>query len=168
MAPPKVTRPLSAVSHDWKTGRYPWQLMVAVASWVVLAITLLVSRIGAPESTDANNPASSSLRDTLGPETVVATNAQDHWFLPLLPWLGVVVLVVAGALLLGQGWARLVLAAFGVLAVVALAMGAQWHVFLAAIALVMGSVFGLLLPSHRYLTGTRQSTDDSAAGRMMS
>lgn len=141
-----------AVSQDWRAGRYPWQLVVAVACWVVVAVSLLISRIGAPEPTDA-----AAQQDSLnsGAGVVIAPNAQDNWFVPLLPWLGVVVLLLAVALLLGQGWARIVLAACGLVAVVGLGMAAQWQVFPALVAFVAGSVFGLLLPAHRYLQRPR-------------
>ena len=153
-----VTRPVSAVSRDWKHGRYPWQLVVAVLSWIVVAVSLLTSRIGAPEPTDA-----AATQDALqsGAGTVVATNAQDSWFAPLLPWFGVLVLLLAVALLLAQGWARIVLAACGLVAVVGLAMAAQWQVFPALVGFLVGSVFGVLLPTHRYLERPRD--DDSMA-----
>ncbi len=152
MIPPKVTRPLAAVSQDWKHGRYPWQLVVAVLSWIVVAASLLTSRIGAPEPTDAT-----ALQDSLnqGAGVVVAPTAQDAWFVPLLPWFGVVVLLLAVALLLAQGWARVVLAACGLVAVVGLAMAAQWQAFPALVGFLAGSVFGVLLPTHRYLQRPR-------------
>jgi hypothetical protein len=152
MIPPKVTRPLAAVAQDWKSGRYPWQLPVSVVCWVVVAVSLLISRIGAPEPTDA-----ATVDDSLnaGAGVVLEPNAQDNWFVPLLPWLGVVVLLLAVALLLAQGWARIVLAACGLVAVVGLAMAAQWEVFPALVGFVLGSVFGVLLPTHRYLQRPR-------------
>lgn len=157
MIPPTVTRPLAAVSQDWKHGRYPWQLVVAGVCWVVVAVSLLTSRIGAPEPTDAA-AARDSLNNAAG--TVVAPTAQDNWFVPLLPWFGVLVLLLAVALLLGQGWARIVLAACGLVAVVGLATAAQWQVFPALVGFLVGSVFGVLLPTHRYLQRPR---DDGAA-----
>lgn len=165
MIPPKVTRPIAAVHQDWKGGRYPWQLVVAVASWVLVAITLMVSRIGAPASD--TDPETSALRDTLGAGAVVAPNTEDHWFLPLLPWLGVLTLLLAVALLLAQGWARLPLVTSGVIGVVALAMAAYWLVFPAMIAFVVGSVFGLLLPTHRYLHRSRGTSADPPTERLM-
>lgn len=154
MIPPTVSRPLVAVSQDWKAGRYPWQLVVAVVCWIVVAVSLLVSRIGAPEPTDA-----AALQDSLntGAGTVIAPTAQDNWFVPLLPWLGALVLVLAVALLFAQGWARIVLAACGLVAVVGLATAAQWQVFPALLGFVAGSVFGVLLPVHRYLRTPRDT-----------
>jgi hypothetical protein len=152
MIPTKVTRPMVAVSQDWRAGRYPWQLPVAVVCWIVVAISLLISRIGAPEPTDA-----AALQDSLnsGAGVVIAPTAQDNWFVPLLPWLGVVVLLLAVALLFAQGWARIALAACGLVAVVGLATAAQWEVFPALVGFVLGSVFGVLLPAHRYLQQPR-------------
>jgi hypothetical protein len=152
-----VTRPLVAVFQDWKQGRYPWQLVVAVVGWIVVAASLLTSRIGAPEPSD-----SATLQDSLnqGSGVVVAPTAQDNWFVPLLPWLGVLVLLLAIALLLAQGWARVVLAACGLVAVVGLGMAAQWQVFPALVGFLAGSVFGVLLPAHRYL---RQPRDAGSA-----
>ncbi|MCD2193758.1 hypothetical protein LQ327_10250 [Actinomycetospora endophytica] len=148
---------MAAVAQDWKHGRYPWQLVVAGVCWVVVAVSLLISRVGVPEPTDAD-----AQRDSLnGVVPVVGTNAQDNWFAPLLPWLGVVVLLIAVALLLGQGWARIVLAACGLVGVVGLAMAAQWQVFPAFVGFLVGAVFGVLLPTHRYLQ--RPHGDDSAA-----
>ncbi|NMO92279.1 hypothetical protein [Actinomycetospora sp. TBRC 11914] len=156
MIPPTVTRPVVAVSRYWRAGRYPWQLVVAVVCWVVVAVSLLTSRIGAPEPTDAATAADAL---NAGAGTVVAPTAQDNWFVPVLPWFGVLVLLLAVALLLGQGWARIVLAAAGLVAVVGLATAAQWQVFPALVGFLAGSVFGVLLPTHRYLQRPR---DDGA------
>ncbi|NYD38798.1 hypothetical protein [Actinomycetospora corticicola] len=149
---------MAAVVQDWRVGRYPWQLLVAVVCWVVVAVSLLTSQIGVPTPTDAD-----AQRDTLNDAgTVVSTTAQDNWFVPLLPWLGVVVVLLAVALLLAQGWSRIPLAACGLIAVVGLALGAAWQVFPAMAGFLVGSVFLVLLPTHRYLQGPRQ--DDSAVG----
>lgn len=147
-----------AVSQDWRNGRYPWQLVVAVVCWVVVAVSLLTSRIGAPEPTDAATAADSL---NAGAGVVVAPTAQDNWFVPLLPWLGVLVLLVAVALFLAQSWARVTLAACGLVAVVGLAMAAQWQVFPALVGFLVGVVFGVLLPTHRYLHRPRH--DDHTA-----
>lgn len=156
--PPKVTRPMAAVAQDWTTGRYPWQLLVAVVSWLVVAASLLTSRIGAPRPTDAD--AQQDVLDSAG--TVLASNAQDQWFVPLLPWLGVVVALVAVALLLGQGWTRVVLAGCGLVAVVGLATAAAWQAFPAMLGFLLGCVVLVLPPVHRYLQGAR--ADHAAVG----
>jgi hypothetical protein len=152
MIPPMVTRPMAAVAQDWKQGRYPWQLLVAVLGWIVVAASLLTSRIGAPEPTDAATAADSL---NAGAGLVVAPTAQDQWFVPLLPWFGVLVLLLAIALLLAQGWARVVLAACGLVAVVGLAMAAQWQAVPALVGFLVGAVFDVLLPTHRYLQRPR-------------
>jgi hypothetical protein len=149
---PTVTRPIAAVAQDWKRGRYPWQLLVAAVSWVVVAVSLIISRVGVPDASDAAVEGDS----LSGTVPVVATNAQDNWFAPFLPWFGLLVLLITVALVLGYGWARIVLAACGLVAVVGLAMVAQWQVFPAIAGFVVGSVFGLLLPTHRYLQRPRE------------
>jgi hypothetical protein len=149
MIPPKVTRPMAAVAQDWRAGRYPWQLVVAAVCWVVVAVSLITSRIGVPDPTDAATEA-----DSLnGVTPVISTNAQDHWFAPVLPWVGVLMVLVTVALLLAQGWARMVLAGLGLLGVVGLGLVAQWQFFPALIGFLAGAVFGLLLRTHRYLLG---------------
>jgi hypothetical protein len=152
MIPPTVTRLLAAISQDWKHRRYPWQLAAAVVSWVVVAVSLIISQVGTPDPTDA-----ATQQDALGGAgTVLASNAQDQWFVPFLPWLGVLVLIVTVALFLAQGWARTVLAACGLVGVVGLAMDAAWQVFPAIVGFVAGSVLGILLPTHRYLQRSRE------------
>jgi hypothetical protein len=149
---------MAAVVQDWKSGRYPWQLLVAVVCWVVVAVSLLTSQIGVPTPTDAD-----AQRDTLNDAgTVVSSTAQDNWFVPLLPWLGVVVVLLAVALLLARSWARIPLAACGLIAVVGLATGAAWQVFPAMVGFVVGSILLVLLPVHRYLLRPREDTTRSA------
>jgi hypothetical protein len=157
MAAPKVpamsavTRPMSAMATDVRNGRLPRTLLVAVVFWVLYAVTLLVSRIGQPSTSDQDSAATAA-QDALGTGNgIVPPNSQDQWFVPWMPVIGVVVLLLAVALLLGQGWARLVLALVGVLGVVALAAAAQWHAVVAAVFLLLGAGFSLTLSTHRYL-----------------
>lgn len=136
--------------QDIGDGRYPRALMVAVVSWSLLAVTLMVSRVGAPQQTDAEATDAAT-----GVTAVRAPSGQQQWFVDLLPWLGVVALVFALLLLVGHGWTRLALALLGVLAVVGLAQAQPWLTIPAAVFLVIGAVCSLLVSSHRYLTQPR-------------
>jgi hypothetical protein len=71
------------------------------------------------------------------------------------------------ALFFAQGWARVVLAACGLVGVVGLAMDAAWQVFPAMVGFVAGSVLGILLPTHRYLQRPREdgTTAESSTER---
>lgn len=163
MAPPKMPRPLAAASNDVGAGRFPRPLLVGVGCWVLLGLTLLMSRVGAPSPTDAN-----ATSDALNTDVVRAPTPDTYWFVPFLPWLGVVVLVMAVVLFLGYGWARLALAVLGMLAVVGLAQAALWLVIPAGVLFLVGSVCGLVISSHRYLTATRSTTSDAGSGRRFS
>lgn len=136
-------------TEDLRRGTYPWQLAAAGLCWLIMAITLLFSRVGAVEA-PSDQTAQQIANDTQG--VVLAPTDQSYWFLTWLPWLGVAVLLVAAALLLKQAWARIVLALLGLLAVIALALAVQWGVFVVLITWIAGSVFALTPAAHRYLT----------------
>jgi len=64
----------------------------------------------------------------------VATDTSAHPTLLLL--VGLAVLLMALLLLIGQGWARHVLAVLGVIAVILFALGGRWEAVVAFAALV--------------------------------
>jgi hypothetical protein len=132
-----------------KEPGFPWQLGLAVAAWVVLGALLIVSALGSSSTSGGADQASvDKIQGTLG-DSAVATNTTAHPTLLLL--LGLVVLLMALLLLIGQGWARMVLAVLGVIAVILFAVGGRWEAFVAFAVLVVGTV-PLLAPSaHRYL-----------------
>lgn len=162
---PRVVR---ATTGDIGEGRYPRALLVACVSWVLLGVVLLISRIGAPETTDAQETDAAT-----GVTAVRAPTADQSAFVDYLPWLGVLVLVAAVALFLGFGWARLILALLGMLAVVGLALATPWLAIPAAVLFVVGAVCSVLVSVHRYLTrprpgGTGGEPADPASARVVS
>ena len=92
---------------------------------------------------------------TTGTTAVRAPDA-DHGSWVSYVWvLGVLILVLAVALFLRQGWARLVLALLGMLGVVVLATIATWLAIPGAVFFVVGAVCSVLVSTHRYLTSPR-------------
>lgn len=136
---------------DRKTERFPWQLGFSVLAWLILGAVLVVSALTASTSTSEADQASiDQVQGTLGSSAVATGNASAHPTLWLL--LGLVVLLGALLLLIGQGWARHVLAVLGVVAVIVFAINGRWEALVAFAALVLGTV-PLLAPSaHRYLS----------------
>lgn len=131
-------------------GRFPWQLGVAVAAWVVLGVLLVMSGLNpGPSANEADQASVDQIRNALG-DTAVAAHSAGHPTLLLLA--GFAILLLSLLLLIGQGWARHVLALAGVAAVILFALGGRWETLVAFAALVIGTV-PLLAPSaHRYLT----------------
>lgn len=146
MAVPKMPRALRATTGDIGGGRYPKALLIACVSWVLLGIVLLFSRVGMPSSSDAQETDAAT-----GDVAVRAPDADQTPFLGYLWVLGIVVVIVAVLLFLGQGWARLVLALLGLLAVVGLATSASWLVFPGVVLFVVGAVGSVMVSAHRYL-----------------
>lgn len=130
---------------------FPWQLGVAVVVWAALGALLVISALTGSMSSEGPDQASiDAIRNNLG-DTAVATSASSHPTLLLL--CGLMMLLMAVLLLLGQGWARYVLGVLGILAMVLLALGSRWEAIIAFAVLVLGTV-PLLAPStHRYLAG---------------
>ncbi|HEX4248000.1 MAG TPA: hypothetical protein VH008_09035 [Pseudonocardia sp.] len=130
--------------------RFPWQLGLSIVAWVVLGALLVVSALGSNSTTSGADQASiSKIQGSLG-DSSVATDSSGHPTILLL--LGLAVLLMALLLLIGQGWARYVLAVLGVVAVILFAVGGRWETVVAFAALVIGTV-PLLAPStHRYLS----------------
>lgn len=158
---------ISGVASDVRARRYPRALIVAVASWVLLAVVLLFSTKGAPTPSN-QNPQTQDAIDTLNMTQIAAPTGQTAWWFPWLPALGVLVLIAAVLLMLGYGWTRLVLALLGLVAVVALAQsGSPWLAIVAAVLFVVACVCGLLVSAHRYLRdGSTGSTGQAAEERV--
>ena len=135
-----------------KERRFPWQLGLAVAAWVVLGALLIVSALNSNSTTSGADQASiDKIQGALG-DSAVATHSTAHPTLMLL--LGLVVLLGALLLLIGQGWARYLLAVLGVVAVILFAAGGRWEAIVAFAALLVGTV-PLLAPSaYRYLASS--------------
>ncbi|MBO0873542.1 MAG: hypothetical protein J2P19_09115 [Pseudonocardia sp.] len=130
---------------------FPWQLGVAVVVWAALGALLVISALTGSMSSEGPDQASiDAIRNNLG-DTAVATSASSHPTLLLL--CGLMMLLMAVLLLLGQGWARYVLGVLGILAMVLLALDSRWEAIIAFAVLVLGTI-SLLAPStHRYLAG---------------
>lgn len=151
-----VSGPFGAAVADLRAKRYPYALVFSVVSWLVVAITLFFSQVGAPTTT-IDNASEAAVQGTGGQ---IAPTAQDQWFVPLLPWFGIIVVIGAVALFVGVGWARLVLAVLGIIMVVGLAEAQeQIPAVVVAVFTVIGAVLSLVLPSHRYLAGVEDTTD---------
>ncbi|MBB6378341.1 preprotein translocase subunit SecG [Pseudonocardia eucalypti] len=131
--------------------QFPWQLGVSVAIWILLALMLIVSAFG-DSSNSASDDASLGQLKELNITTNTAGNTAQHTTIWML--LGFATLMMALLLLIGQGWARHVLAVLALGAVVALAAsGRVVETGFAFLALVLGTVL-LLPPSvYRYLRG---------------
>lgn len=152
-----MPRDIGATTADIGAGRYPRALLVAVMSWTLLGLLLLFSRVGIPESTDAQQTDAAT-----GVQAVRAPASDQQWYLSALPWLGVAVLVLAVVLFFGFGWSRLLLVLLGLLAVVGLAASTAtaWYAIPAALFFVVGGVAGLMVTAHRYVTRPRTAGDD--------
>lgn len=134
-----------------RTQSFPWQLGVAVAAWAALGALLVLSALTVSTTSEGPDQASvDAIRNNLG-DTAVATNSSGHPTLLLL--CGLMVLLMAVLLLLGQGWSRYVLGVLGIVAMVLLGLDGRWEAIIAFGALVLGTA-SLLAPStHRYLAG---------------
>jgi hypothetical protein len=130
--------------------RFPWQLGLSVLAWVVLGALLVVSALSTSSTTSGADQGSiDKIQGTLG-TSAVATDNSSHPTLLLV--VGLMVLLMALLLLIGQGWARHVLGVLGVIAVILFALGGRWEAVIAFAALVVGAV-ALLAPSvNRYLS----------------
>ena len=147
--PPAPHRP--APSRD--VHRIPGSLLVCAVSWVLLGITLLLSRVGAePTNQNPVAPGVTAAIDTVG-DSVAPTNG-IWWWVSYLPVLGVVVLLLVGVLSRRQGRARLVLVSIGAVAVVGYAQAGQWHIVPAVLFLILGAGAGLMPGANRYLNPT--------------
>lgn len=135
--------------------RPPWQLIVGGLAWVSLGVTsLVVALSGTGGSTEADSGSVGQIQSNLG-RSAAAVGDKGGANAAVLVLIGLAVLLLAGLLMLGQGWARLALSAIGAIAVVyfALTVGVL-ETLVAMVVLVVGSLL-LLLPSsvNRYLTG---------------
>lgn len=141
-------------SEDLKTDGYPWQLALAGVAWLLLGAVLAFAGVGGGGGSAASDQASLEQIGGVAGEGVVAGAGGTPTNILLL-LLGIVVLIVAGMLLLGQGWARYVLYGLGLVAVIGLAAAGRWETFLAMGLLVLGSVPLLAPRAHRYLAPSR-------------
>jgi hypothetical protein len=134
---------------------FPWQLGLAVAAWLALGVLLIVASFSSSSSGGSGGADQGSvdqIQSQLGSSAVSTGGNSGHPALWLL--LGLVTLVLALLLLIGQGWARYALAVLGVIAVVLFALSGRWEAIASFLALVVGSV-PLLAPSvYRYLTSS--------------
>jgi hypothetical protein len=167
MAAPKMPRAVRATTDEIGAGRYPKALLLACASWALLAVVLFVSRIGVPAPTDAEETDAATGVTAVRPPDVI-----QGWWVPYLPWLGVLVLILAVVLFFGVGWARLALALLGLIAVVGLAASSVTAFFAipAIVLFVVGCVASVLVSTHRYLTQPRTGGEsaDPASSRVVS
>jgi hypothetical protein len=131
---------------------FPWQLGLSVFAWLVLGGLLVAASLGVSTTTGgADESQIQQIQGNLG-DSSVATHGSPGpsavWFLLI----GLVTLLLALMLLIGQGWARTVLMVLGVAGVILLALGA--HVFEAIAAFVLlaaGSILLLNRACLRYL-----------------
>ncbi len=131
--------------------RFPWQVMLATAAWVVLGVLSVVTAVGAGggSSGGADQASVAQISGSLGSSAVGGSQNAGHPVLTLI--LGLAVLLFALLLMLGQGWARWVLLVLGIVAVIMFAMGGRWETLVAMAVLVVGTVPLLSRSATRYL-----------------
>ena len=129
---------------------YPWQLGVAAALWLVLGAVLLGAGTGGGTGSAADPQQVDAITGGLGADTVAATaqHVPGTWWVVL----GGAVLVLAGMLAIGQGWARYGLMVLGVLATATFVAAAAWEVFVALAVVVIASTLLLAPRAHRFLS----------------
>jgi hypothetical protein len=147
--PSGAERPDSPVSSA-RQG-FPWQLGVSVVAWVLLGGLLIGSALGATStSSDADQGSIDAIQGALG-QSAAATgqNSGQHPTLYVLG--GLIVLLMALLLLVGQSWSQHVLSVLGVVSVIAFAVGGGAVPAVAAfVLLVVGAVLLLNRPVQRY------------------
>ncbi|HEY1970693.1 MAG TPA: hypothetical protein VGH89_22260 [Pseudonocardia sp.] len=138
--------PVSSASQ-----RFPWQLGVSVVAWVLLGGLLIGSALGASATTsDADQGSIDAIQGALG-QSAAATGQNGGQHPTLYVLAGLIVLLMALLLLVGQSWSQHVLSVLGVVSVIAFALGGQAVQAIAAFALlVVGAVLLLNRPVQRY------------------
>jgi hypothetical protein len=133
--------------------RFPWQVGLATLAWVVLGVTAIVTAMGGRSRTpDADAGSVGQLQDSLG-DSAAATHETGP-SPAILVAIGLAVLLFAGLLALGQGWARWALTAVGVGTVIFFAAAVGWVPAMIAMgALIVGSLPLLSRSATRYLEG---------------
>jgi hypothetical protein len=131
---------------------FPWQLGVSVVAWLLLGGLLVASALGVSSTTSqADQGSIDQVQGALG-QSAVATSPGNGQHPTLYLLLGLVVLLMALMLLVGQSWARHVLAVLGVVAVIFYALGGRPEAIAAFVLLVVGAVALLNRPVQRYLS----------------
>jgi hypothetical protein len=150
--PPEGGRHESTVeARDSSEQRFPWQIAASVVAWVVLGALLVVSALNrSNENGGADQSSVNQIQSQLGASSVGYQNQGGHPTVMLV--LGLLTLLMALLLLIGQGWSRFVLALLAVAAMILWALDGRWEAIVAFAVLVIGS--SLLLPSKvlRYLS----------------
>jgi hypothetical protein len=122
----------------------PWQLRTAALCWAVLGVVLL--GVGLERRPGVGVPREIGM---LGDDVVAATAQPGGSVLWVL--LGASVLLVAGLLALGQGWARMMLVVLGAASVLVLAFAGRWEALPAMVLVTVGAFLPLAPRAHRYL-----------------
>ncbi|HEY2205392.1 MAG TPA: hypothetical protein VGH99_13055 [Pseudonocardia sp.] len=133
--------------------QFPWQVGLSVVAWLVLGVLLVVAGVGSNAGSGGGADESSvdQIQGSLGDSAVAGGQQEGHPTVLLL--LGLAILLLSLMLLVGQGWARYVLAVLAIAAMVTFALGGSWQAIPVFALMVVGSV-ALLGPSaYRYLSG---------------
>jgi hypothetical protein len=137
--------------HRPRKERFPWQLGVSVAAWLVLGGVLISAALGGTSSgSEADSGSVSAVQGALG-DSAASTpgNGGQHPSLYLL--IGLVTLLMSLMLLIGQAWSRYVLYLLGLVSVILFAVGGRWEAIASFVLLVIGAVLLLNRPTLRYL-----------------
>lgn len=146
-----ATTPVPTITHGpprvpRERARPPLGVVVACAAWYVLGALLVTTGLGAWDPLSSGEGAG-----YLGGEVVSGAVGAAPTALPLLA--GVAVLLLAGLLWLGLGFAAYGLGALGALAVVGTATTGSWAALVAA-ACLLGGTAPLVGPaSYDFLRG---------------
>ncbi len=125
-----------------------WLILLG-CGWYVAAWTLVFVALDADRVVDSRG-------GFLGGDIVASGVGQRAAVVPML--LGLVIVVLAGSVLLGMGWALVPLVLAGTMEVLGLALVGSWLTVPAMVAVVMGSIPAVLPVVHDYLwsdTATR-------------
>jgi hypothetical protein len=142
--PSPFPRPAPVVESRLTRIRKPNALAMSTVAWLVMAFLTLWAGMDALGG-DPDQRNAQDLSNQLGQGTVAtATQVQPQDILALV--VGVCVLAVLAALVLGKGWARHVLSLLGVAAVVVVAVGGHWEAALVFLAFVAAAVTLLAAP----------------------
>lgn len=147
---PEQPRPGEPVKD--KEG-FPWQLAVSVVTWIVFGGLLVASALGVTSTTSGADQGSiDAVQGALGPDAVATGSAGSNQHPTLFLLLGLVMLLMALMLLIGQGWSRYVLGVLALISVIMFAAGGRWEAIVAMVLMVIGLVFLLNRNTLRYLS----------------
>ncbi|WP_156935107.1 hypothetical protein [Pseudonocardia spinosispora] len=138
-----------------KANAFPWQLAVSVVTWIIFGGLLVASALGVGTTTSGADQASiDTVQGALGADSVSSSGSGGQHPTAYL-MIGLVMLLMALMLLIGQGWSRFVLGVLALVAVILYATGGRWEAVVAFVLMIVGLVFLLNRNTLRYLNQQR-------------